>query len=159
MASKKLRDQNTSECGVPGWDPRIFFAAYFCISCLCLRSFTFLLCMRTLTFLSCMRSLTLYIPAMQVKTSNDVGALVRDRRSQLAWSQQELASRVGVSRLWIVQLEKGKPTAQIGLALRTLKELGLALDASISPDVASPRTGADAVNLNRIIQNTLPPKS
>jgi len=96
---------------------------------------------------------------MQVKTSNDVGALVRDRRSQLAWSQQELASRVGVSRLWIVQLEKGKPTAQIGLALRTLKELGLALDASISPDVASPRTGADAVNLNRIIQNTLPPKS
>ena len=96
---------------------------------------------------------------MQIKTSNDIGALIRDRRVKLAWSQGELASRVGVSRLWIVQLEKGKPTAQIGLALRTLKELGFALDASLSPAVASRNAGTAAVNLNRIIRNTLPTKS
>lgn len=69
---------------------------------------------------------------MQIKTSNDIGALIRDRRSGLGWTQEELARRVGVSRLWVVQLEKGKPTAQIGLALRALKELGVELDASSS---------------------------
>ena len=96
---------------------------------------------------------------MQVKTSKDLGALVRDQRARLAWSQAALATRVGVSRLWIVQLEKGKPTAQIGLVLRTLTELGLALDAS-APSTAVPQgTGAIGVDLNRIIQDTLPAKS
>lgn len=96
---------------------------------------------------------------MQVKTSNDIGALVRDRRAQLALSQEELASRVGVSRLWIVQLEKGKQTAQIGLVLRTLKELDFALDASLSPDISTRHAGTADVNLNRIIRNTLRLKS
>lgn len=95
---------------------------------------------------------------MQVKTSNDIGALVRDRRTQLEWSQEELARRVGVSRVWILQLERGKPTAQIGLVLRTLKELGVGLDASASP-VASPRrTGDGAIDLNRIIRGARPSK-
>lgn len=96
---------------------------------------------------------------MQVKTPNDIGSLIRDRRSQLKWSQEELAARVGVSRLWIVQLEKGKPTAQIGLVLRTLKEIGLTLDASVSNTTGSRRTGAGAVDLDRIIQSARPAKS
>ena len=96
---------------------------------------------------------------MQVKTTNDIGSLIRDRRSQLAWSQEDLASRVGVSRLWIVQLEKGKPTAQIGLVLRTLKELGLTLDASVSNPTGLRRTGAGVVDLDRIIQSARPARS
>ncbi len=96
---------------------------------------------------------------MRVKTSNDIGALVRDRRTQLSWTQEELAIRVGVSRLWIVQLEKGKPTAQIGLALRTLKELGFSLDALISPAIVSSRPKGGAIDLNRIIQNARAAKS
>ena len=96
---------------------------------------------------------------MQVKTSNDIGALIRDRRSQLGWTQEKLADQVGVSRLWIVQLEKGKPTAQLGLALRTLKELGLTLDAAPPTPGDSGPTGATAVDLGRIIRDTLPTKS
>jgi HTH-type transcriptional regulator/antitoxin HipB len=96
---------------------------------------------------------------MQVKTTNDIGSLIRDRRSQLGWNQEELASRIGVSRLWIVQLEKGKPTAQIGLVLRTLKELGLTLDASVAKTTGSRRTGAGAVDLDRIIQSARPARS
>ena len=95
---------------------------------------------------------------MQVKTSNDIAALVRDRRTQLGWSQDDLARRVGVSRLWIIQLERGKPTAQIGLALRTLKELGVALDASFSTATAPRRTGDGAIDLNRIIRGARPSK-
>jgi HTH-type transcriptional regulator/antitoxin HipB len=96
---------------------------------------------------------------MQVKTTNDIGSLIRDRRTQLRWSQEELATRVGVSRLWLVQLEKGKPTAQIGLVLRTLKELGLTLDASAPSATGPRRTDAGAIDLDRIIQSARPAKS
>lgn len=73
---------------------------------------------------------------MQVKTASDLGALIRDRRLQLGWTQEALAGRVGVGRLWVVQLEKGKRTAQLGLALRTLKELGLVLQTTVAPPLA-----------------------
>ena len=96
---------------------------------------------------------------MQVKTSKDLGALVREQRTRLGLTQEELAARVGVSRLWIVQLEKAKPTAQIGLILRTFQELGLSLDVADSSTTPSPRPGAAAVDLGRIIQGTLPTKS
>lgn len=99
---------------------------------------------------------------MQMKTISDIGALTRDRRAQFRWSQEELAKRVGVSRLWIVQLEKGKPTAQVGLVLRVLKELGIALDASPSSHDDSSRDSRkniNAVDLDRIIRGTLDAKS
>jgi HTH-type transcriptional regulator/antitoxin HipB len=93
---------------------------------------------------------------MQLKTVHDVGAFIRDRRTRLGWTQGALAVRVGVSRLWIVQLEKGKATAQIGLVLRTLKELGSVLDASIPPIGGSANVSASAgggvVDLSKIIQ-------
>jgi HTH-type transcriptional regulator/antitoxin HipB len=96
---------------------------------------------------------------MQVKTSKDLGALVREQRTRLALTQEELAERVGVSRLWIVQLEKGKPTAQIGLVLRTFQELGLALDAAASSTIPSSRKGAARIDLSSLIQGALPEKS
>jgi DNA-binding XRE family transcriptional regulator len=36
---------------------------------------------------------------------------------------------IGVSRQWIVAMEKGKPPAEIGLVLRALTALGVNLDA------------------------------
>jgi HTH-type transcriptional regulator/antitoxin HipB len=36
-----------------------------------------------------------------------------------------LSKKVGVGRLWIIELERGKPRAELGLVLRTLKELDL----------------------------------
>jgi len=65
---------------------------------------------------------------------------------------------VGVSRLWIVQLEKGKATVQVGLVLRVLKELGIALDAASSSRDASSRKGSKVVNLDRIIRGSLEAK-
>ena len=76
----------------------------------------------------------------QIKTSSDIGALIRDQRSRLGLSQQDLANRVGVGRVWIVHLEQGKPTLQIGLVLRTLKELGLRLSSPDSAPVSRPLT-------------------
>lgn len=67
---------------------------------------------------------------MILSAAKEIGVLVRDRRTRLHLSQQDLAQKVGVSRVWIVQLEKGKPSAQLGLVLRTLKELGVALQVT-----------------------------
>lgn len=66
---------------------------------------------------------------MLIRTVDDVAELVRDRRKQLGLSQMELARRAGVSRQWLVDLERGKPTAEVSLVLRTLAAAGMQLDA------------------------------
>jgi HTH-type transcriptional regulator/antitoxin HipB len=62
-----------------------------------------------------------------VRTPKDLGALIRDRRRRLGLDQRELAERVGVSRQWIIEAERGKPGAPVGLLLRTLDALGVML--------------------------------
>ena len=66
---------------------------------------------------------------MIIRTANDLGHLIRDQRRQAKLTQEQLARRVGVSRKWIVDIEGGKRTAELSLALRTLRALGIDLDA------------------------------
>ena len=56
---------------------------------------------------------------MRVRSARELGAMIRDRRRQHGWDQQQLAERVGVSRLWISEMENGKPSVQLDLVLRT----------------------------------------
>jgi len=62
---------------------------------------------------------------MYIRTPADLGALIRDRRKKLRLDQKTLANKVGVSRQWIVEVEKGKSRAEIGLLLRTIRALGI----------------------------------
>ncbi len=71
---------------------------------------------------------------MQVKTTEDLGLIIREQRRKQQLDQQELADRVGVSRQWIVAIEKGKPRAEMDLVLRTLRALGLKLDVEIGQE-------------------------
>lgn len=64
---------------------------------------------------------------MRIRTAHDLGALIRDRRTALGWSQPDLADRCGASKRWIVAVEAGKPGAEIGLVLRALAALNLEL--------------------------------
>ena len=64
---------------------------------------------------------------MRIRTPIDLGALIRERRTALGLDQKELADKIGVSRQWIVEIEKGKPRAEIALVLRTIDALGIAL--------------------------------
>jgi HTH-type transcriptional regulator/antitoxin HipB len=64
---------------------------------------------------------------MIVRNPSDIGALLRERRLALGWDQQELANKIGVGRLWVVQVERGKPRAHVGLVLAALEALGLTL--------------------------------
>lgn len=62
---------------------------------------------------------------MRVTTAHEIGLAIRQRRKELGLSQQALADRVAVGRQWIVEVERGKPRAEIGLLLRTLDALAL----------------------------------
>jgi y4mF family transcriptional regulator len=87
---------------------------------------------------------------MRIRTPVDLGALIRDRRTKLGLDQRSLAKKVGVSRQWIVEVEKGKPRAEIGLLLRTIDALGILLAAEKeSPE--KKRGGSPTVDIDSII--------
>jgi y4mF family transcriptional regulator len=93
---------------------------------------------------------------MRIRTPADLGALIRDHRTRLGLDQKSLAEKVGVSRQWIVDAEKGKTRAEIGLLLRTVGALGIALDAEKEgpgkPKDTSLSHGADAhVDIDSIV--------
>lgn len=68
------------------------------------------------------------IMAKQVRTSNDIGAVVRSLRKEQNLRQDELAGVSGVGVRFIVDLEAGKPTAQIGKVLHVLQILGCSIN-------------------------------
>lgn len=84
---------------------------------------------------------------MMIRTPSDLSLLIRARRKKLGLDQQALAKKVGVSRLWIIEFEKGKPRAEIGLVMRTLLALDLELDVSASPEATPVKRRPGAVSL------------
>jgi HTH-type transcriptional regulator / antitoxin HipB len=87
---------------------------------------------------------------MRIQTALELGALIRDARRKKGLDQSSLAAHVGVSRQWVVAIEKGKPGAPIGLVLRTLGALGISLDADESPRAGARKgqheAGADMID-------------
>lgn len=62
-------------------------------------------------------------------TAHDWGNIVRDRRLELGLSQNELASRVGMSRQWMVRFENGfAATATVDHLAGLAEALGLDVD-------------------------------
>ena len=98
-----------------------------------------------------------YNDAMHIRTPNDIGHLVRDRRKAHGWTQDQFATRLSVSRLWIVQLEQGKTTAQVGLVLRALNELDVPLQVDLQPQARQTTRINDAIDLDDIIKNATGP--
>ena len=91
-----------------------------------------------------------------LRSAADIGAVIRDRRQKLHLDQRALAKRVGVSRQWIVDIEKGKPRAGIELVLRTLAALGLSLTTAKTP--ARGKTSAPAIDLDAIVAGARKPR-
>jgi HTH-type transcriptional regulator/antitoxin HipB len=65
-----------------------------------------------------------------IRTPSDLGAVIRERRIKLGLDQSTLAAKAGTSRKWLIEVESGKPRAEIGLIFRTLKALDLAMAIS-----------------------------
>lgn len=70
---------------------------------------------------------------MRVKTAKDLGNLVHDRRKALGMTQAELAARVGVSRLWVNQVESGHGGAAVAKVLQLLTALGMTVNLDLAP--------------------------
>ena len=92
---------------------------------------------------------------MFIRTPLDLGAAIRDRRRRRGWSQRELAEKVGASRQWVNEVEKGKTRTEIGLVLRTLDALDVTLwldhddrmhDEDDSLDI-------DSIDIDEIVDN------
>ncbi|MCY3805984.1 MAG: helix-turn-helix transcriptional regulator [bacterium] len=69
----------------------------------------------------------------------DFGLVVRDLRSRADLTQAEVAERAGVSRVWLSQMENGKPTVELGKVLRVLDVLGHGVDVRPSHRQGSER--------------------
>lgn len=101
---------------------------------------------------------------MIVRTASELGLLVRERRKELGLDQQTLATRIGVSRLWVIQFERGKPRAEVGLVLRALLALELHVDVGVEiPTVtgrapSTSRTATVAPDIDAIVQNSRKPR-
>lgn len=62
-----------------------------------------------------------------IRTAQELGNLIRSQRKAREWDQARLAREAGVSRQWIIEIEKGKPRAELQLVLRVMNVLGLSL--------------------------------
>ena len=91
---------------------------------------------------------------MDIRTPKDLGAAIRSRRKALKLDQAGLASRVGVSRQWIVDIEKGKPRAPVDLVLQTFKALGITLSIDAKLPKADGGPAIPSVDLGTVIART-----
>ena len=62
-----------------------------------------------------------------IETARDFGQTLARARRSLGLTQRDLALAIGVGERFIVELEGGKPTAQIGKALAAAKAAGMRL--------------------------------
>jgi y4mF family transcriptional regulator len=69
-------------------------------------------------------------------TPADFGSLIRTARRAQGLRQDELAGAARVGLRFIVDLEAGKPTIQLGKTLKVLEALGCRLALSAPPDPA-----------------------
>jgi len=68
-----------------------------------------------------------------IRTAEDLGRLIREQRKRQGLRQTDLAAIIGASHVFVGDVEKGKPSVQLGRVLRLLDELGLELSLSV-PD-------------------------
>jgi len=64
-------------------------------------------------------------------TPEKIGALVRTARKRLDVTQRNLAMTSGTGLRFISELEKGKPTCQLGKVLTVLQTLGIKIDLTL----------------------------
>jgi y4mF family transcriptional regulator len=64
---------------------------------------------------------------IRITDTQSLGEAIRGARRRLKVTQKDLALASGTGLRFIIDLEKGKPTCQIGKALEIIRTLGLRL--------------------------------
>jgi HTH-type transcriptional regulator / antitoxin HipB len=94
-----------------------------------------------------------YMKQVTIRTPKDIGALIRDRRKSIGLDQAELAARIGVGRVWINQVERGKPRASLELVLRALSAVNVEVRGVTETETDKPTTTTPVISpdINAII--------
>lgn len=79
-----------------------------------------------------------------LRTTADLGAFVRNERTNQGLTQSELAKKARVSREWLLRMEAGAVRAETARALRVVAALGYGL----TPVPLPARNPENAVNLS-----------
>lgn len=77
---------------------------------------------------------------MRITNAEQYGKAIRDARKNLGVTQPYVASACGTGIRFIVDLERGKPTCELGKALRVAQMLGIVIEVNlpvISHELAS----------------------
>ncbi len=73
---------------------------------------------------------------MITQSPKQLGAAIRARRKELKVTQKDLTLTCGTGLRFIIDLEKGKPTCQIGKTLQVIHALGLKIRIAGSSPLA-----------------------
>lgn len=82
---------------------------------------------------------------MFIRRPSDIGLLVKAARKARSMSQDDLARRLGVSRLWINEFEGGKPRLDLLTALHLVLRALAELDITLTAQTDGPIDGGDLV--------------
>jgi len=72
-----------------------------------------------------------------VRSVGEMRAQVKAARVTAGWTQAQLAARIGATRQFVSGFEGGTSGADLGMILRLLDALGLALDVGTAPVLPS----------------------
>lgn len=73
-----------------------------------------------------------------LRNSEQLGITIRLKRKENNLSQTALANILGVERKWVLRLEAGNPTAEVGLVFKALTKLGLRVSVRDSTQLPAP---------------------
>ena len=73
----------------------------------------------------------------KIDDNEALGALIRTERKNQKLTQEELAALAGVGVRFVRELEHGKQTCRIGLALQVMRTLGLSMSVVARGDQSS----------------------
>ncbi|WP_271898328.1 helix-turn-helix domain-containing protein [Candidatus Phyllobacterium onerii] len=79
---------------------------------------------------------------MRIRTTRDIGILMKEARKRQNLSQATLAKMINTTQTWVSWVEHGKSTAEIGSVLLALTTLGVEMDFKL-PTISSPTPSGD----------------
>ena len=72
-------------------------------------------------------------------TTKQMGILIRQARKSLGVTQRDLALTSGTGMRFVIDLEKGKPTCEVGKALTVINTLGIRMTLTPPPAASVPK--------------------
>ena len=70
---------------------------------------------------------------VKVTSPQELGLIVRAARKQQKLRMDDVAGSAGVGPVFVRDVERGKPTVQLGRVMKLLAELGVTLNVDIPP--------------------------